>query len=113
MVCDMERGLTWWILPQQSIQLRLNNPEASRLRISDPQSRTVRYAMAIAGSKVTKWEIDLETDDSWYSPIYKPYVPHDSFSLLHYIRIDKHDYSEEKISSDDFRNIKRAYKKSR
>lgn len=38
MVCDMERGLTWWILPHQSMQLKLNNPEASQLRISDPQS---------------------------------------------------------------------------
>lgn len=39
MICDMERGLTWWILPQHSIQLKLNNPEASRLRISDSQNR--------------------------------------------------------------------------
>lgn len=111
MVSDMERGLTWWILPQQSIQLRLNNPDASRLRISDPQSRMVRYALAVAGSKMTKWEIDLETDEYWYSPVYKPNVPHDSFSLLHYIRIDKRNYSEEIISTDDFRNIKRAFKK--
>ena len=31
MVCDMERGLVWWILPRQSMQLKLNNPRMKRL----------------------------------------------------------------------------------
>ena len=110
MVCDMERGLTWWIMPHESMQLELNNPEAARLRISDPHNNMVRYVTALAGSKVTKWEIDLETDEYWYSPVYMPNKPHDSFSLLHYIRISKANYIEEKISKEEFKEAKKAAK---
>lgn len=114
MVCDMERGLTWWILPHQSMQLKLNNPEASQLRISDPQSHRVRYATVLAGNKVTKWEIELETDEYWYSPVYREInAPHDDNNLLHYIRISKLDYEEIKMSTKDFRTIKKDYKKKK
>jgi hypothetical protein len=110
MVCDMERGLTWWIMPHESLQLKLNNPEAARLRISDPQNKNVRYVAALAGSKVIKMEIELETDGYWFSPVYKPYEPHNSFSLLHYIRISKADYIEEIISKEEFKEAKKAVK---
>ena len=110
MVCDMERGLVWWILPRQSMQLKLNNPEASRLRISDAQNRAVRYVSALAGSKVTKYEIDLETDEYWYSPVYKPNEPHDSFGLIKYIRFSKRDYSETDIMPADFKELKKSLK---
>lgn len=110
MVCDMERGLTWWIMPHESMQLTLNNPDVARLRISDPKNNNVRYVSAVAGSKVTKWEIDLETDEYWYSPVYMPNKPHDSFSLLHYIRISKANYIEEKISKEEFKEAKKAAK---
>ena len=111
MVCDMERGLTWWILPMQSMCLKLNNPEAARLRISDPQSHYVRYASALAGSMVKKWEIDLETDDYWYSPVYREInAPHDENNLLHYIRISKRDYSEELLTPQEFRDVKKSIK---
>lgn len=111
MISDMERGFTWWVLPRQSICMKLNNPEASRLRISNPQSSNVRYVTALVGSKVTKYEIELETEEYWYSPVFMPDKPHDSFSLLHYIRIGKSDYNEEKISKEDFRIIKNSLKK--
>lgn len=112
MVCDMERGLTWWILPRQSMQLKLNNPEALLLRISDPQSHRVRYATVLAGNKMTKWEIDLETEEYWYSPVYREInAPHDDKNLLHYIRISKLDYEEKKISKQDYWAIKKNNKK--
>ena len=113
MVCDIERGLTWWILPHQSMQLKLNNPEASQLRISDPQSHHVRYATLLAGNKVKKWEIALETDEYWYSPVFREInAPHDDDNLLHYIRINKRNYSEEKMSKADFKIIRKAHKKN-
>ena len=111
MVCDMERGLTWWVLPNQSVKLRLNNPEVAQLRISDPQSQHIRYATVLTGSKVTKWEIEQETDDYLYSPVYKPDVPHESSNLLHYIRIGKRDYSEVKLSKEEYWSIKKSMKK--
>jgi len=84
------------------------------LRISDPQSRMVRYTLAMAGSMVTKWEIDLETDEYWYSPVYREInAQHDDNNLLHYIRISKYNYSEEKISTADFKIIKKEHKKNK
>ena len=112
MVCDMERGLTWWILPRQSMQLKLNNPDASQLRISDPQSHRVRYTTVLAGNKVTKWDIELETDDYWYSPVYREInAPHDDNNLLHYIRISKRDYEEVKMNKAEVKEIKKSLKK--
>ena len=111
MVCDMERGLTWWILPMQSLELKLNNPEASQLRISDPKSDHVRYATIIAGSKVSKRELDIETDDYWYSPVYKEGDVHKSDNLLYYIRISKADYSEVQMTVAEFKEIKKTLKK--
>lgn len=112
MVCDMERGLTWWIMPRQSIQLKLNNPDVSQLRISDSQSRHVRYATVLAGNKVTKYEVEIETDNYWYSPVWRELnSPHDDSNLMHYLRIGKHDYEEMKMSKSDFREIKKSLKK--
>ena len=112
MVCDMDRGLTWWILPRYSMRLKFHNPDASRLRISDPQSNRVRYTSAVAGSKVTKWEVDMETDEYWYSAVYKePNMPHDNNNLSHIIRIDKANYEEVRMKKEDYWTMKKAMKK--
>lgn len=113
MINDMERGLTWYILPRQSLKLRLNNPEAACFRISDPQSHYVRYASALVGSKLTRCEIDLETEYHWYIPIYKPNTNYRNETLLKYIRIDKSNYAAEEISVDDFLIIKKEQKNKR
>ncbi len=114
MVCDMERGLTWWILPRQSMQLKLNNPEASRLRISDPQSKEIRYASAVVGSKITKWDIDLETDEYWFGIAYiDPTKPHEDANISHYIRICKADYIETKMRKEDYWALKKEMKKKK
>ena len=110
MVNDMERGLTWYILPRQSLKLCLNNPEAACLRISDPQSHYVRYASALVGSKLTRCEIDLETEEYWYIPIYRPNTMYKIENLLKYVRIDKSNYAAEEISVDDFKKIKKEQK---
>ena len=112
MVCDLERGLTWWILPHQSMELRLNNPEASQLRISDPKNNFIRYATILAGNKVTKYEIEIETDEYWYSPVWREInSPHDDSNLMHYLRISKRNYEEVKMNKQDFRKIKNELKK--
>lgn len=74
----------------------------------------MRYATVLAGNKVTKWEIELETDGYWYSPVYREInAPHDDNNLLHYIRISKLDYEKIKMSTKDFRTIKKDYKKKK
>lgn len=58
-VNDMDRGLIWYILPHQSLKLKLYNPDASRLRISDSKNDIIRYAVVAAGSSVSKMECCL------------------------------------------------------
>lgn len=108
MICDLERGLTWWILPGHSMKLTLNNPDALQLRISDARNERVRYTTMLAGSKVTKRDIELETDDYWYFPVFKTAEIHNSSNLLYYVRISKMDYSIEQLSDADFKAIKKS-----
>ena len=105
MVCDMERGLVWWILPRQSMQLKLNNPEASRLRISDAQSRVVRYVSALAGSKVTKWEVAWENDNFWIVPVRKEGGYYKPIYIAYYLKINKNNYAEETMSIDMYESF--------
>lgn len=110
MVNDMDRGLIWCILPRQSLKLKLNNPEASRLRISDPKNDFVRYANVMAGSSITKWDVAWEDEDCWICCVYKEETySHDEF-LSHYIKISKADYSEEEMSVKEFNAFKKRQK---
>lgn len=106
MVCDVERGLTWWVLPNRTMYVKLSNPDVSVLRISDVQSRTVRYVMAAAGSRVNKYTISYETDEYWYSPVYHPDKPSVEPNVVYYRRISKRDYRKENISVMDYMEIK-------
>lgn len=110
LVNDMERGLVWYVQPSQSLHIKMNNPDVSNLRISDIHNNNVRFVIAMAGSKVKKWEIDYETDEFWFSPVYKPQQPHDSFNLLHYIRISKNDYEYNEMSVQNFKEFKKTNK---
>ena len=67
MVNDMERGLTWFILPHQSLQLPVQNPDAARLRISNAttEKQAVKYVNVAVASMAEKKEIDYEDDEVW------------------------------------------------
>jgi hypothetical protein len=66
----------------------------------------------MAGNKATKYEIELETEDYWYSPIYREENgPNDEARLLHYIRINKHDYEEKKLTPPEFWAERKVLKK--
>ncbi len=113
MICDIERGLTWWVLPNQSIRFKLNNPEASRLRISDPKNDHVRYVSAMAGSKVTKYEIKWEDDTQWIRPIFKkPSNTSSSYTLAYYLSISKIDYTETVMSIEQYNELIKEQKKA-
>ena len=111
MVNDMERGLTWYILPKQSIYLKVNNPEAARLRISDVHNSFVRYVTAAAGSSLKKWDIGWEDDECWVVEVYKENSAHFPENQICYRRISKTDFSENDISIRDFSDFKKAKKK--
>jgi hypothetical protein len=112
MVNDMERGLTWYILPKQTLILQMHNPDVACLRISDPKNSQVKYAAIAAGSIVKKWEIGWEDDNCWIVAVYKEMDTPDVPPLLGYKRIRKYDFTEEPMMSiDDFYEFKRSKKK--
>lgn len=114
MVNDMERGLVWYILPHESLRLKINNPEASRLRISTPKCDFVRYASVIVGSKVTKWELAYEDDDCWVVAIYSTVDGTvNSGWIEKYKCIWKADYKEEDIDFDEYKVFKKERKNAK
>ena len=127
MVNDMERGLTWYILPKQSMNLKVNNPDAACLRISDVRNSFIRYVSAVAGSSVKKQEVDWEDEDCWIMGVYKQTLPKNPTpadaiytarkprpdGFLGYRRISKIDFTESEISEDDFRAYKKKKKKEK
>ena len=113
MICDLERGLTWWLLPRQTVHVKFNNPDATMLRISDAQNRTVRYVLVAAGNSVTKVNYDFETEEYWYSAVWRePNGPPDEdTNLMHCIRIHKVTHKEEKRSKQEFLELKAEQKR--
>ncbi len=107
MVCDLERGLTWWILPNQQMKLRLNNPEAANLRISDAKSENVRYASVLAGNKIRKIEVTYEDKDYFIFPVYKDYEIHKESNLIKYVCISKEDFTETVMTPEEFKTYKK------
>ena len=105
MVNDLERGLLWYILPQHSLHITMNNPDAANLRISNIENNTIRYVAAMAGSMLNKWEVGWEDDNSWIVAVYKKQViEYEQYeSLDKYRRISKTDYSETDMSIEEFR----------
>ena len=109
MVNDMERGLTWYVLPGQSIKLKIHNPDAAQLRISDVKNETVKYAAVAVGSMLRKWEVDWEDDDLWAVIVYSGTGPNPNLDYIKFI--SKHDYSEFDMSMPDYAKFKKERKK--
>lgn len=64
MVCDMERGQTWYLQPHQGMNISIHNPDVSCLRISDIHNQRIKFATIAAGSITKKYEIKKE-DGAW------------------------------------------------
>lgn len=108
-VNDMERGLTWYVRPSQSLKIKLNNPEVTNLRISDVHNNQVRYAMVTAGSVAEQWDIEWEDDSCWIVIIYKVKYS-DNKKIAHYKRISKEDYTEMDMTKEEYRAFKNQLK---
>ena len=115
MICDLERGLTWWLLPRQTVHVKFHNPDATMLRISDAQNRTVRYVLVAAGNSVTKVNYDLETDEYWYKAVWREPngVLDEQTNLMHCIRISKVTHAEEKRPKQEFIDLKAEQKRQK
>lgn len=105
MVCDMERGLVWYVLPKQTLELSIRNPNLMKLRISDIHHNRVRYATIAAGSVVEKKEI-AKINGDWI--LVEGIVTQDSGMLRHeYHWVNPKTYERRRLSKKEFEEEKR------
>lgn len=113
MVNDMERGLVWFIQPMNSFYVRMNNPDATSLRISDIHNIDINFVMATAGSTVTKHEIVWEDEYCWIVPIYKEKLSiYEDPTIEKYRRIWKKSFEDEEMSNSEFKDYKKRNKRT-
>ncbi|MBQ9230387.1 MAG: hypothetical protein IJ190_04300 [Prevotella sp.] len=110
LVADKDRGLTWYLMPHETLQIELANPGLCNLRVSDLSHQSISFATISAGSSLTKEEILWEDDDCWIIGKYKENEYPSTQTLLYYERISKSDFSEQVISNQELKEIKRAAK---
>lgn len=70
-ITDMDRGRIWFILPNCEVRLPLLKDEECHFRVSscNPMDENVKYINALGTSTLEKYNIELETDISWYVPL--------------------------------------------
>ena len=109
---DMERGLVWFVRPENGFVIKLNNPDGLQLRISDAENITsnVYYARLGAGNSVEKVEVTYETD-AYILTVQKPatdslYMTKNSPKSTIYWFYDKEEYIARKIDEEEYKRIR-------
>lgn len=108
MVNDMERGLTWYVLPHQSLTLRLGNPDMARLRISDGEGRHPHYATVGAGSEMKSMNVVYEDEDFVAVPIYGE--GEKRATVVSYTIIDRRTWEQCSMSPTEYLEFKKQRK---
>ena len=108
MVNDMERGLTWYVLPSQSLTLRMNNPDVARLRISDGEGRHPHYATIGAGSEMKSMNVVYEDEDFVAVPIRGEGDRRETVEF--YNIIDRRTWEQRSISPAEYLDFKKQRK---
>ena len=111
MVNDMERGLTWYVQPNQSLHFKFKNPDASSLRISGVHNNNVKHVLAMAGSEVKKRTIEWEDDDFWVICISHPTGSYGQKEIDKYILMSKTDFSKKDMTVEEYEAFKKEMKK--
>lgn len=111
MVNDMERGLTWYVQPFQSLHFNFKNPDASSLRISDVHNNNVKYVLAMAGSEVKKRTIEWEDDNYWVICISHPTGYYGQKEIDKYILMSKTDFSKKDMTVEEYEAFIKEIKK--
>lgn len=111
MVNDMERGLTWYVQPFQSLHFKFKNPDASSLRISDVHNNNVKYVLAMAGSEVKKRTIEWEDDNYWVICISHPTGYYGQKEIDKYILMSKTDFSKKDMTVEEYEAFIKEIKK--
>ena len=107
MVSDLERGLTWYILPHSSLQFNLNNPGIEHLRISNINQTNIQYADILAANTTKKETIEWEDDECWIRKVSK-FIKDEKYVEYTYYYISKTTFESRKISLDEVKQIKKS-----
>ncbi len=110
-IADMDRGLTWFVLPSCVVHLPLLKDEECHLRISscNPMDENVKYINALGSSTLEKYTIELETDVAWYVPISNKALKNLGYTTYKqegYIKIDKETMKMSIVSEEEIKKLK-------
>ena len=116
MVADLARGLTWYILPHTSLQFSMGNPGIERLRISNLNHTSVKYADIIGGNSVQKVTLEWEDENCWIvlwlvgdsDSVYD--MPNLGNSYQYYQYIDKNTFETRNMTLQEVKDFKKAHK---
>lgn len=116
MVADLARGLTWYILPHTSLQFSMANPGIERLRISNLNHTSVKYADIIGGNSVQKVTLEWEDENCWIvlwlvgdsNSVYD--MPNLGNSYQYYQYIDKNTFETRNMTLQEVKDFKKAHK---
>lgn len=101
-IADLQRGLIWYLRPNEYVKLRAYNPDIARFRISNADPRLpqdIRYVTITAASILQKRTIQYEDDNYW---IY-PEEPIDEYAPQEYYAIDRISYELKIMSESEFK----------
>ncbi len=112
LINDMERGLTWFVMPKGDVIIPAQKDESMNLRISsvNPLDEKIRYAHFLSTSKMRKYDLKHETDSFWY--VNNNLSARKTFHCTDdnnegYLKIDKETMYTIVISEDELKNIKK------
>ena len=112
LINDMERGLTWFVMPKGDVIIPAQKDESMNLRISsvNPLDEKIRYAHFLSTSKMKKYDLKHETDSFWY--VNNNLSARKTFHCTDdnnegYLKIDKETMYTIVISEDELKNIKK------
>lgn len=112
LINDIERGLTWFVMPKGDVIIPAQKDESMNLRISsvNPLDEKIRYAHFLSTSKMRKYDLKHETDSFWY--INNNLSARKTFHCTDdnnegYLKIDKETMYTIVISEDELKNIKK------
>lgn len=108
MVNDMERGLTWYILPHQSLTLRMLNPDVAQFRISDGQGMQPHYVTIGAGSEMKSMNVVYEDEYYVAVPVYGDGENRESVEF--YNIIDRRTWEQRSVSPKEYIEFKKQRK---
>lgn len=121
---DMNRGLTWYVLPHSSIVLNFSNPGLATYRFaySHPVCDQIHYLVVNAESELNKESAVFETEDAWIFPIYeiitKEVTPPGGYSptvveekkKIGYKLVQRNTYEEVSMTEEEVKLYKKEHK---